>query len=99
MKTLIDKLFEWLGYPVISKRKLREYRMFEYSMKKFGALDNAIKKGVADYSVVENDDSYFVMAHINNWVDKLVKSFPKNDNADYARICAEELCEMLNEKY
>lgn len=96
---LINKLFEWLGYAIIPKRELREYRLFEGSMRKLGALDKAIKLSVADYSVVENDDSYFVMVHISNWVDKLVKSFPKNDNADYARICAEELCEMLNQKY
>lgn len=98
MKKYINKLFEWLGYAIIPKRKLREYRLFESSMQKLGALDKAIKMCVADYSVVENDDSYFVMVHILNWMDKLVKSFPKNDNADYARLCAEELCEMLNQK-
>lgn len=98
MKKLINKLFERLGYAIIPKRKLRKYRLFEGSMQKLGALDKAIKLCVADYSVVENDDSYFVMVHISNWVDKLVKSFPKNDNADHARICAEELCEKLNEK-
>lgn len=98
MRKLITKLFEWLGYAIIPKRKLRKYRLFEGSMQKLGALDKAIKLCVADYSVVENDDSYFVMVHISNWVDKLVKSFPKNDNADYARLCAEELCEKLNER-
>lgn len=99
MKKYIDKLFEWLGYAIIPKRKLREYRLFEGSMRKLGALDNAIKRCIADYSVVEDIDSYFVMVHISNWTDKLVKSFPKNDNPDHARICAEELCEKLNEKH
>ena len=98
MKKIINKLFECLGYAIIPKRKLREYRLFEGSMKKFGVLDKAIKLCVADYSVVENDDSYFVMVHFSNWVDKLVKSFPKNDNAAHARICAEELCDKLNER-
>lgn len=99
MKKYINKLFEWLGYAIIPKSELRKYRLLESSMQKLGALDNAIKLCAADYSVVENDDSYFVMVHVSNWMDKLVKSFPKNDNANHARICAEELCEKLNEKY
>ena len=99
MKKIINKLFEWLGYAIIPKRKLREYRLFEGSMQKLGALDNAIKLCIADYSVVENDDGYFVMVHVSSWVDKLVKSFPKNDNADYARIRAEKLCDILNDKF
>lgn len=34
MKKYINKLFEWLGYAIIPKRKLRQYRFFEGSMQK-----------------------------------------------------------------
>lgn len=31
-------------------------------------------------------------------ISKLVKFYPNDYGADYARLCAEELCEKLNER-
>lgn len=95
MKKIINKLFEKLGYVPKS-----EYDWYtnEYDLKI--KLDFDIHEQRAEYSIIDNILSYLVVAH-NNGSIRLVKSFNciSCEDKEYAEICANELCDMLNAKY
>jgi hypothetical protein len=95
MKKIINKLFEKLGYVPKSKY---DWYIDEYDLKI--KLDMDIHEQRAEYSIIDNISSYWVVAH-NKVGIRLVKSFnciPYEDR-EYALICANELCDMLNAKY
>ena len=98
MKKYINKLFERLGY--VPKRRYKElYKLEHYVMQH----DVGILNYNSTYQVVELGDKFVVLEYcsaVGN--NRCVKAFQKGytkDSLDYARICAEELCDMLNEKY
>lgn len=88
MKRLINKLFEKLGYVPI--KKVLRYILIEREIQ---------LKGVS-YHCYIGYYCYEVKAR-TNYGETIIKVYPYHDadTQDYARICAEELCEMLNEKY
>lgn len=98
MKKYINKLFERLGY--VPKDK---YNKYSGIIDAVFAIDAEIKLGVCEYQTFETEHNVFMTAY-SSIVGKhrIIKVFPKGgteDSADYARLCAEELCDMLNEKY
>jgi hypothetical protein len=100
MKKYINKLFEWLGYVPSGIKVLYEEGKYFVNSHREAALncengfivarryEKDLRCGWCVLQCCENNE-YF-------WT---VKFFPDNADKDYARICAEELCEMLNEKY
>lgn len=98
MKKYINKLFEWLGY--VPKSECEEC---EAIINNIYVMDAEIKLGVCEYQIFEYTDKVFVTAYSDTLgKHRIIKVFRKGDtedSADYARICAEELCEMLNEEY
>ena len=98
MKKLINKIFEWLGYVPKSK-----YQDAEAILHNINVMDAEIRFGVNEYQTFEYNDKIFVTAYsVILGKHSIIKVFPKGDTEDteyYARICAEELCDMLNEKY
>ena len=98
MKKYINKLFEWLGY--VPKRRYKQLYKLEHDVRQH---DTGILNYNSTYQVVELKDKFAVLEYCSAVCNnRYVKAFPKGDTedcADYARICAEELCEMLNEKY
>lgn len=97
MKNLINKLFEWLGY--VPKGKYDKYNGI---VDAHLTIDAEIELGVCEYQTFEAKYKVFVTAY-SSIVEKhrIIKVFRKGDtedSADYARLCAEELCEMLNQK-
>lgn len=66
-------------------------------------MDKLCKEGNVRYMFCEGLNRYIVFMLIDNDCRNsfTVKSIPfaDDDSRDYARIYAEELCEMLNEKY
>ena len=98
MKKYINKLFEWLGY--VPKGKCEKC---EAILNNINAMYEEIVLGVNEYQTFEYTDKVFVTAYSDTLgKHKVIKAFRKGDtedSADYARICAEELCDMLNEKY
>lgn len=98
MKKIINKLFERLGY--VPKGK---YQDAEAILHNINVMDGEIRLGVNEYKTIECTDKIFVTAYSDILgKHRIIKVFRKGDtenSADYARICAEELCEMLNEKY
>ena len=53
--------------------------------------------GQCSYVVFKSITLYAVCLQIDNFMVS-IKSFPFGDDEEYARLCAEELCEMLNSK-
>lgn len=92
MKTLIDKLFERLGYVP---------KWYHTSLTKRLAIESEIRKCGVRYKVEHVCYGYEIYATTLKG-KLLIKFIPYSmldaDNQSYARICAEELCEMLNDK-
>ena len=57
----------------------------------------ALESGSVEFFVTFFPDNYVVAAK-NYAFNIIIKSFPFGDDREYARLCAEELCEMLNSK-
>lgn len=98
MKKYINKLFDWLGY--VPKEKYKDVASI---IDNIAVIDSEIKAGVSEYTTFEAWNNVFVTTY-SRFLGKhrIIKVFKKGcteDSADYVRICAEELCDMLNEKY
>ena len=93
MKKYINKLFEWLGYVP---------KCYKTSLIKRLAIESEILKCGVGYKMAEVGFEYKIFATTIKG-ELLIKTFPYRildaESKDYARICAEELCDMLNEKY
>ena len=100
MKKYINKLFERLGYVPKRYKLLQEEDEFFITNHRECSLDGLNYFTVSRRYEKDLRIGYMVMQHClgtsHCWI---VKFFPDNDDKAYARICAEELCEMLNEKY
>lgn len=100
MKELIDKLFGWLGYVPRWYKLLQEENEFFITNHRECSLDGLNYFTVSRRCEKDLRFGYTVTQHCLGtsrcWI---VKFLPDNDDKDYARICAEELCEKLNEKY
>ena len=92
MKKIINKLFEWLGYvPRLTCRYevIREVRRYINSI----VCDNKV-----EYKIEFTETSCkVVLADVYDW-RITIKEFPFKDDFDYAKLCAEELCDKLNER-
>lgn len=103
MKKLINKLFKWFGY--VPKQFLQE-KETEIELLKGKSLSHimTVLKGeikAGYYRCKINDTQHRYVVYITNENEKfrsLVKSFI-NEDADYAKNCAEDLVEMLNKNY
>lgn len=107
MKTLIDKLFERLGY--VQKEMYEDavmerdhYRDTAAELKHNTEAHNVgVKNGNIIYHCVWFSKTIIVMGYCagTNY-HQYIKAFRYHDadSQAYARLCAEELCEMLNDK-
>lgn len=98
MKKIINKIFEWLGY--VPRTQLYQAKEKYYNVLLF---EEKIVKDQQTYIVSEIPDyNCYVVAILgvtgNQFFKRMVKSFPFNDDKEYAKLCAEELCEKLNER-
>lgn len=109
MRKLINKLFEWLGY--VSKAEVAK---LEYLLNKYEKVINQTRenkeylirhilngqaKAYYYWNKISENEWRFVVyvgceMHIPH---NVVKSYV-SDDFDYAKLCASELCEMLNER-
>lgn len=94
MKKIINKLFEKLGY--VPKSTLRLYQI---ELERGMDIEDALRNEDVKYNVVETFDSFLCRAYIGETDSRTIKYFFFNDDKEYALICANELCDMLNEKY
>ena len=109
MKKYINKLFEWLGYvPKEEYCVLNDEVKCLVKMKEnYFAYTQALRfpKYSIEYHFIQDaKNSFLVLAldkntNINFHIKRITADTLNTEDIDYARICAEELCEMLNEKY
>ena len=69
----------------------RERYINEYN----SSVDEVLLLGRGSYIIYETETFYVVSLEINRFKIP-IKSFPVGDDKEYAKLCAEELCEMLN---
>lgn len=112
MKKLINKLFEWLGYvpkeqcvpkdtydDILATAEDLQFLVDWHDM----SVDDIHKNNV-EYYYEELLGRFLVSTITKDTTDHTV-GYPlkvfhfTEETRDYARICAEELCEKLNEKY
>ena len=62
-------------------------------------IDNDIVTGDINYDIWQDEYGYWVYAYSEkNTISFSIKYFPFDGDKEYAKICAEDLLEMLNEK-
>ena len=92
MKKIINKLFEWFGYvPRLTYRYevIREVRRYINSI----VCDNKVEHKIE----FTETSCKVVLADVYDW-RITIKEFLYNNDKEYAKLCASELCEMLNER-
>jgi hypothetical protein len=109
MRKIINKLFEWLGYvPKVEVSKL-EYSIYshkklidqmqenrEYLIRQI--LNEQSKASYYWNKISENEWKFVVCVYCDRHIPhNVVKSYV-SDDFDYAKLCAEELCDKLNER-
>ena len=92
MKKLINKLFEWLGYV---RRKDFRYQVMREVSEYFKSLAFSDQTG---YEVRYMSSYCEVVLYGAYHYSIVIKIFQYDDDAEYAKLCAEELCEKLNER-
>lgn len=93
MKKYINKLFEWLGY--VPKN---EYIYCKDSFERRRQMDISLVKQDVTYRISNSLDGCSVVAFDGLRNRRLIKVFLYNNDKEYAKLCAEKLCEMLNER-
>jgi hypothetical protein len=96
MKKIINKLFEKLGY-VPKRENNNNVRIIS----NFTSHFNEIKEGKASYQIIQLPNCYVVTSMSTKDLHLAIKyfHFKNQDDKEYALICANELCDMLNAKY
>lgn len=105
MKKLINKLFKWLGYVPKEEVAKLEYSitLIDQIRENREYLIRYILNGQAKASyywnkISENEWRFVVYVGCDRYTPhNVVKSYV-SDDFDYAKLCASELCEMLNER-
>lgn len=95
MKKLLNTLFERLGY--VPKKEYHSLLMFK---KRVDNLYTYVYNcQIGNYCVMDIGDKFIVsLFDEKSGTHFPIKMFPFGDNKEYARLCAEELCEKLNER-
>ena len=92
MKKLINKLFEWLGY--VPKDIENRYKKLTWQIEQH---DYYLLNNINEYCVIPYKSGFLVTEYCEKTrTHRKVKFFI--DDTEYAKLCAEELCEKLNER-
>lgn len=93
MKKYINKLFEWLGY--VPKDIENSYKELSYQIDRH---DCYILNNINEYRIIPYNGGYLVTDYCKKSnTHRMVKFYIYPHDAEYAKLCAEELCEMLNQ--
>lgn len=83
---------------IVDEKFLTECECYKANSDRFNTVVNTVLMGgQCIYVVYKGINLYAVCIQIDNFMLP-IKSFPFGDDKEYARLCAEELCEMLNSK-
>lgn len=80
---------------IVDEKILSEIERYKYIYNKYNsAMNRVMLAGHGSYMIEEHITYYVVCLQINGFTVP-IKSFPFGDDKEYAKLCAEELCEML----
>lgn len=97
LKKLLDKIMARLGYV---PRLYLYAREIEVACTTANFIADDIKSGIGDYFVRATPKSHDVVYRLEECArEYLIKTYPFNDDPDFAKLLAEELCEKLNERH
>ena len=80
---------------IVDEKKLTGIEL--YLNRYNSSVNEVLLLGRGSYIIYENEAFYVVFLEINN-IKIPIKSFPVGDDKEYAKLCAEELCDKLNEE-
>lgn len=100
MRKIFNKLFEWLGYKLLSDEEYDELdktfsRVLRLAQE---GISEALKQKRGWFSIAKTEQGYEVRFYFTIVDFIVIKFFPFGDDKEYAKLCAEELCEKLNER-
>lgn len=73
-----------------------EYDNLKRSVNMFKQIDCSVRNKTASYRIFDYGDMCEVVVTCDNWY-MTIKRFDTDDQ-EYNRVCAEELCELLNQE-
>ena len=80
---------------IVDEKILSERERYKKILDKYNSsVDDVLLLGRGSYKIYENEAFCVVLLDINN-IKIPIKSFPFGYDKEYAKLCAEELCEML----
>lgn len=80
---------------IVDEKFLSERERYKYFFNKYNtSIGRVLLAGHGSYKIYEDKAFYLVCIKINSFTLP-IKSFPFGDDKEYAKLCAEELCEML----
>ena len=80
---------------IVDEKKLTGIEL--YLNRYNSSVNEVLLLGRGSYIIYENEAFYVVFLEINN-IKIPIKSFPVGDDKEYAKLCAEELLDKLNEE-
>ena len=80
---------------IVDEKKLTGIEL--YLNRYNSSVNEVLLLGRGSYIIYENEAFYVVFLEINN-IKIPIKSFPFGDDKEYAKLCAEELLDKLNEE-
>ena len=94
MKKYINKLFEWLGY--VPKDIENRYKKIMWQIDQH---DYCLLNNINEYCIIPYKGGFLVTEYCEKTnTHRMVKFFIDPHDEEYAKLCAEKLCEMLNER-
>lgn len=96
----------FFGYEIIKASKVCEAR-YKWKIKcnELRKIHNRLQRvcsyhqGIT-FEIAQDEEQYIVFCDVfeeGAVMMKYIKTFPYGDDKQYARVCAEELCELLNQ--
>ena len=83
---------------IVDEKFLSERERYKYIYNKYNsAMNRVMLAGHGSYMIEEHITYYAVCLQINGFTMP-IKSFPFGDDKEYAKLCAEELLDKLNEE-
>lgn len=95
MKKIINKLFEKLGY--VPKGRLVALECLRSSIARTSSLVH--RQNTNCYRITDCNNQFIMVSIYDevHCVHTAIKCFPYGEDKDYAKLCAEELYEMLKQ--
>ena len=84
---------------IVDEHYIIEKELYQHASDKTDSLIDAVLSGrECNYTIRRGVGVYAVCVSVDNFTIP-IKSFPFGDDEQYAKLCAEELCDLLSDNY